>query len=97
MTDIANAHAVANAFISDPTIGERLREDGLAANGVTRKVIQPGVTEYVLHVNTCAMCDPSKAKTGFVTITEDIRPTYMDGPIEYSITFSIESLATKEF
>ncbi len=96
VTDVAYGHAIVNAFISDPTIGERIKEDGLTAGRITRMVIQPGVTEYVLYVNTCAMCNPGKAKTGFVTITEDIRMTYMDGPIEYSTTFSIESLASKE-
>jgi len=88
--DIAHGQAVANAFISDPSIGERLREDRLTAGRVTWQVIQPGVTEYVLHVHTCAMCDPGKAKSGSVSITEDVRPTYMDGPIEYAVSFNIE-------
>ena len=92
VTDIAYGQAVANALISDPTIGERLRADKLTAGRITRQVIQSGVTEYVLHVHTCAMCDPGEAKRGSVSITEDARPTYMDGPIEYSVLFNIESV-----
>lgn len=95
VTDIAYGQAVANALISDPTIGERLRADGLSVDRMTRQVIEPGVTEYVLYVRTCAMCDPGRAKRGFVTITENVRPTYADGPIEYSVIFSIESVAAK--
>lgn len=90
VTEIASGHEIVNAFISDPTIGKRLREDRLSVGRMTRQVLQPGVTEYVLYVHTCGMCDPGKAKTGFVTITEDVRPTYMDAAVDYSVSFSIE-------
>jgi hypothetical protein len=90
VTEISAGHAIVNAFISDPTIGERLREDGLFVSHMTRQLIQPGVTEFVLHVHTCPMCNPVEAKSGFVTIIEDVRPTYMDAPVKYSVSFSIE-------
>jgi len=92
VTEISAGHAIVNAFISDSTIGERLREGRLSVGRMTRQVLQPGVTEYVLYVHTCGMCDPGRAKTGFVTIIEDVRPTYMDAPIDYSVSFSIEEL-----
>lgn len=95
MTEVPDGHAIVNAFISDPAIGERLKADGLSVGRMTRQAIQPGVTEYVLYVRTCAMCDPGRAKSGYVTITEDERPTYMDGAIEYAVSFSIESAERK--
>jgi len=90
--DVSVGQAVVNALISDPTIGQRLREDRLSVGRITRQIVQPGVTEYVLYVHTCAMCDPGRAKTGFVSITEDVRPTYMDGAIDYNVSFSIEDM-----
>lgn len=93
VTEVSAGHAVVNALIADPGIGERLRADRLSVGRITRQVLQPGVTEYVLYVHTCAMCDPGRAKTGFVTITEDVRPTYMDGPIDYAVSFSIEAMS----
>lgn len=36
------------------------------------------------------VCNPGVAKSGFVTITEDVRPTYRDAPVKYSVSFSIE-------
>jgi len=90
VTEMPTGHAIVNALIADPTIGERLRKDNLSVGRMTRQVLEPGVTEYVLYVHTCAMCDPGRAKTGFVTITEDVRPTYMDASIDYAVSFSIE-------
>ena len=90
VTEISAGHAIVNAFISNPAIGERLREDRLFVGRMTRQLIEPGVTEFVLYVHTCPMCNPVEAKSGFVTITEDVRPTYMDAPIKYSVSFSIE-------
>lgn len=89
-TEVSDGSAIVNALISNPVIGERLRKDGLSVSRMTRQVLQPGVTEYVLYVHTCAMCDPGRAKSGFVTITEDERPTYMDAAIEYTVSFTIE-------
>jgi len=96
VSEVTDGHAIVNALISDPTISERLKADGLSVGRMTRQVLQPGITEYVLYVHTCGMCNPGKAKTGFVTITENMRPTYMDGPIEYSVSFSIEPLVRKK-
>ena len=90
VTEISAGHAIVNAFISDPAIGERLRQDRLSVGRMTRQLIEPGVTEFVLYVHTCPMCNPVEAKSGFVTITEDVRPTYMDAPVKYSVSFSIE-------
>jgi|GEM_PF-3223699 len=95
VTEIADGRSIINALIKNPAIGERLREDGMTVGQMTRQNIQSGVEEYVLYVHTCGMCNPVKAKKGFVTIIENERPTYADGPIEYSITFSIESLVSK--
>jgi len=90
VTEVPDGHAIVNALISEPSIAERLSADGLSVSRMTRQVLQPGVTEYVLYVHTCAMCDPGRAKSGSVSIIEDERPTYMDAPIEYAVSFSIE-------
>jgi len=96
VTDVTDGHAIVNALIAIPTIGERLGADGLTVGRMTRQVVEAGVTEYVLHVRTCAMCNPGLAKSGFVTITADERPTYMDGPVEYAVSFTIENVNPDE-
>ncbi len=93
VTNVADGHAIANALIGNPEIIARLREDALTSHRVTKQLIQAGVTEYVIHVSTCAMCNPGKAKKGSVSIVEDVRPTYMDGPVEYTVSFNIKSMA----
>lgn len=93
VTDVTDGHAIVNAMISNPGIGETLRKDGLTVGHMTRQLIQPGLTEYKVYTYTCAMCNPGSAKKGIVTITEDERPTYRDGPVQYSVSFSIESKA----
>ena len=95
LTDLADVHAIVNALIKSPAIGARLREDQMTVSRMTRQNIQPGVDEFVLYVHTCAMCNPGEAKKGFISIIVDERPTYMDGAIEYTVSFSIESVVRK--
>lgn len=92
VSDVADGRAIVNALIDNPTIGERLRNEDMSVGRMTRQTIQPGVEEYVLYVHTCGMCNPAIAKKGFVTIRADQRPTYSDGPVEYVVSFSIESV-----
>jgi hypothetical protein len=88
VVDLVDGQQIVNALIANPGIVERLRkEDLIQAGRMTRQQIQPGVTEYVIRVGSCGNC---QRKSGTVTITEDMRPTYMDAAVAYKISLQID-------
>ena len=88
VVDLVDGQQIVNALIAYPDIVETLRKEGLIqANRMTRQQIQPGVTEYLIRVGTCGNCLP---KSGTLTITEDMRPTYMDAAVAYEFSLQID-------
>ena len=89
VTDVSDGQAIVMALIANSDIGERLRKEGFSHVGrMTRQQVQPGITEYVIRVGTCGNCRPI---SGTVTITENMRPTYNDGPIAYSFSLQVDT------
>jgi len=89
VTDVTAGQAIVMAMIANPDIGERLRKEGFSHVGqMTRQQVQPGITEYVIRVGTCGNCRPI---SGTLTITEDMRSTYNDGPITYSFSLQVDA------
>ena len=87
VVEITEAHEIVRAMIQNPEIGEKLRESYLTeVFKMTKQGLRPGVTEYKVSVSTCGNCIP---KFGLVTILEDMRSTYADGPIDYQINITV--------
>jgi hypothetical protein len=88
VVDLVDGRQIVNALIANPDIVENLRKEGLIQAGrMTRQQIQPGVTEYVIRVGACGNCLP---KSGTLTITEDMRPSYMDAAVAYDVSLQID-------
>lgn len=75
-------------LLSNPEIGQKLKPncaDRLVDYQVTQ--VEAGVQKFELTYLPSGMCLPVKA---FVTVIEDIRPTYADGSPVYKTTVEIK-------
>ncbi|MGE4234181.1 MAG: hypothetical protein AB7F43_12705 [Bacteriovoracia bacterium] len=85
--EIHEGREIVRAFINNPQISEKLREEYVEdVLRMTKQVLEPGVTKYEVYARSCPTCLPTSA---FVTILEDMRPTYADGAIEYEVSIFI--------
>lgn len=79
------------ALISNPKIVEDLNKAKTVslANYIIKEAKQ-GIWEYTMTFGRTCFCTPAEAK---VKITEDLTPTYHDGPPTYTATIEIKEKA----
>jgi hypothetical protein len=80
---------LATVLINSAEKLSEIRKAGISearAEPTCRKV-EDGVREYRFRFSSCGSCLP---KTAELSVTQDLRPSYTDGPVKYdfSVTYS---------
>lgn len=79
---------VTRVLLNNTEIVRDLQKEGISnLFDVMIVEVVPGINQYYLKFNRQCECMPATAE---VTITEDLTPTYADGPIKYTSTIVIK-------
>jgi ribosomal protein L1 len=77
----AEAIQVANMLINNAELVSEINKENTGILDYSVVTVKPGVQTFTFNLGRICMCMP---KPGTLTITEDVTPTFSDGPIDYS-------------